>query len=302
MTKEISRGAAEMTAAMLISGTIGWFVFMSGQAVLSVVFWRCLFGTITLIAVCGGLGLLNRRAMSARVMALAAFGGVAIVLNWLLLFKAYGLTSISVATIVYNTQPFMLLALGAVFLGDRITANKIAWLGLSFFGMLLIVLAPGAMAGGQGAYLSGIAFSLAAAFLYAVASLVTKRLKGTPPHLIALVQVTTGMIMLAPLADFSVLPADAKAWGMLITLGVVHTGLMYFLLYGAIQRLPTHITGALSFIYPAAAVGVDMIAFGRILRPLQFAGAALILLAAAGMTLGWRIMPMRRALPNEPTV
>ena len=297
MTNGISRGTAEMVAAMLVSGTIGWFVVMSGQPVLSVVFWRCLFGALTLLLVCGALGLVNRRAVSARVMALAAFGGVTIVLNWLLLFKAYALTSISVATIVCNTQPFMLLALGRVFLGDRITANKIVWLSLSFLGMILIVLVPGARSAGQGAYLTGIAFSLSAAFLYAAASLVTKQLKGTPPHLIALVQVTTGIIMLAPLADFFALPHDANAWAMLVTLGVAHTGLMYCLLYGAIQRLPTHITGALSFIYPAAAVGVDMIAFGDILRPLQIAGALLILLAAAGMTLSLRIMSRRgRAL------
>jgi drug/metabolite transporter (DMT)-like permease len=292
MTNDISRGTAEMTAAMLISGTIGWFVIMSGQPVLAVVFWRCLFGALALLAVCTALGLVNRKAMSARTLALASFGGVAIVLNWLLLFKAYALTSISVATIVYNTQPFMLLALGTVFLGDRITSNKIAWLGVSFLGMIFIVLVPGSLKGGQGTYIIGIALSLSAAFLYAVASLVTKRLRGTPPHLIALVQVTTGIIILAPLADFSVLPSDASSWGMLATLGVAHTGLMYYLLYGAIQRLPTHITGALSFIYPAAAVGVDMAAFGHVLRPMQYFGAVLILAAAAGMTLGWQLAPM----------
>jgi drug/metabolite transporter (DMT)-like permease len=293
MMSEISRGTAEMSAAMLISGTIGWFVIMSGQPVLAVVFWRCLFGALALLAVCTALGLVNRKAMSARTLALASFGGVAIVLNWLLLFKAYALTSISVATIVYNTQPFMLLALGGVFLGDRITSNKIAWLSVSFLGMILIVLVPGAWSSGKGGYLMGIVFSLAAAFPYAVASLVTKRLKGTPPHLIALVQVTTGIVMLAPQADFSVLPRDPSSWGMLITLGVAHTGLMYYLLYGAIQRLPTHIIGALSFIYPAVAVGVDMAAFGHVLRPMQYLGAALILAAAAGMTLGWQLIPAR---------
>lgn len=293
MTSDISRGTAEMTAAMLISGTIGWFVIMSGQPVLAVVFWRCLFGALALLAVCSALGLVNRKAVSVWTLALASFGGIAIVLNWLLLFKAYALTSISVATIVYNTQPFMLLALGGVFLSDRITSNKIAWLSVSFLGMILIVFVPDAWSGGQGAYLKGIGFSLAAAFLYAVASLATKRLKGTPPHLIALVQVTTGVIILAPLVDFSVLPSDPSSWGNLITLGVVHTGLMYYLLYGAIQRLPIHIIGALSFIYPAVAVGVDVAAFGHVLRPMQYLGAALILAAAAGMTLGWRLVPAR---------
>ncbi|MGO8126769.1 EamA/RhaT family transporter, partial [Rhizobium ruizarguesonis] len=33
MGSDIKRGTVEMTAAMLISGTIGWFVVMSGQQV-----------------------------------------------------------------------------------------------------------------------------------------------------------------------------------------------------------------------------------------------------------------------------
>ena len=44
MNAEIKRGSLEMTAAMLISGSIGWFVLMSGQPVVNVVFWRCAVG------------------------------------------------------------------------------------------------------------------------------------------------------------------------------------------------------------------------------------------------------------------
>jgi hypothetical protein len=33
MNKDITRGTIEMSAAMLISGTIGWFVVISGQPV-----------------------------------------------------------------------------------------------------------------------------------------------------------------------------------------------------------------------------------------------------------------------------
>lgn len=67
---------------------------------------------------------------------------------------------------------------------------------------------------------------------------------------------------------------------------------MYILLYGAIQRLPTHVTGALSFIYPIAAILVDRIAFGHALQPVQIAGSAAILLAAAGTNLGWTLRSM----------
>lgn len=287
MQSEIRRGSAEMTAAMLISGSIGWFVIMSGQPVDNVVFWRCLFGAISLLVICAVLGLLNPRLLSLKSFGIAVFGGIAIVLNWLMLFASYSHASISIATTVYNTQPFMLLALGAAFLGEKITGTKLFWLGLAFAGMLTIVEAKPDSGPISGSYGMGIALALGAAFFYALAALAAKWLKGTPPHLIALIQVSTGILMLAPFADFSAMPTAAGTWSLLVTMGVVHTGLMYVLLYGAIQKLPTHLTGALSFIYPIIAIAVDRIAFGHALQPLQVVGAAIILLAAAGMNLGW---------------
>ena len=181
----------------------------------------------------------------------------------------------------------MLLALGALFLGGKVTGTKLFWLGLSFAGMAAIVEAKPQADAVSGSYGLGILMALGAAFFYALAALAAKWLRGTPPHLIALIQVSTGIVMLAPMTDFTNLPVDTGSWLILITVGVIHTGLMYVLLYGAIQKLPTHLTGALSFIYPVAAILVDRFAFGHALQPMQIAGAVVILLAAAGMNLGW---------------
>ncbi|MCK3780661.1 DMT family transporter [Ensifer sesbaniae] len=289
MNNELKRGSTEMTAAMLISGTIGWFVLMSGQPVTSVVFWRCIFGSVTLVVIAWALGLLERRHFSRRMLLLSVAGGIAIVVNWLLLFAAYSHASISIATMVYNTQPFMLLGLGALFLGEKITATKIFWLTVSFAGMLAIVAAKPGQGFAPESYLTGIALAVAAAFFYAIAAITTKLLKGTPPHLIALVQVITGTVMLAPMTLAAAAPSGPAQWSILLTLGVIHTGLMYVLLYGAIQRLPTHMTGALSFIYPIAAIVVDRVAFGHQLQPVQILGSVAILIAAAGMNLGWKL-------------
>ncbi|MBA8907135.1 DMT family transporter [Aminobacter ciceronei] len=289
------RGTVEMTAAMVISGTIGLFVVLSGQPVMDVVFWRCAFGAITLLIVCAALGLFRPEVMTRRQIAWAAAGGVAIVSNWILLFAAFPRASISIATAIYNTQPFILVALGATLFGERLTLTKLSWLGIAFGGMLLIVQSkPDAGAVGTD-YLSGILLALGAAFFYAIAAIITKKLKGVPPHLIALIQVTVGILMLAPFANFAALPVDAKTWTLLVAVGVVHTGVMYILLYGAIQKLPTNLVGALSFIYPVVAILADFLAFGHRLQPLQLLGAAAILIAAAGMTLGWTLVKRRVA-------
>lgn len=282
---EKARGTIEMTAAMIISGTIGWFVVVSRQPVMDVVFWRCAFGAASLLIVCAALGLL-RGHLTWRVLTIAALGGVAIVVNWLLLFASYPRASISISTAVYNTQPFMLVALGALVLKERLTATKLLWLAVAFVGMLLIVQSHHDGTSGSD-YATGIVLALGAAFFYALAAIAAKKLKGTPPHLIALIQVCVGVLMLTPFASWSNLPSTPTTWATLVTLGIVHTGVMYILLYGAIQRLPTHLIGSLSFVYPIVAILVDYLAFGRRLGLLQILGAVLILVAAAGTNLGW---------------
>ncbi|MCP3722337.1 DMT family transporter [Paraburkholderia sp. CNPSo 3272] len=293
-TPEIRRGAAEMIVAMLMSGTIGWLVVASRQAPINIAFLRCVLGGATLTLVCAALGLLRRKHLPPRTLALAVLGGAAIVANWVLLFAAYSRASISMATAVYNTQPFMLVGLGVVVLRERVSASTLAWLAVAFLGLVCVVEVQPAVLAVPGEYLQGVAYAAGAAFLYAISSIITRHLKGTPPHLIALVQLAFGALALAPFIHYGTLPATPLHWAQLVTLGVVHTGIMYVLLYGAIQKLPTAMTGALSFIYPVVAILVDWFAFGQRLAWIQVVGAALILVAAAGVNLGWRIVPQRR--------
>lgn len=300
-TTEIRRGAAEMVVAMLMSGTIGWLVVSSQQAPINVAFLRCVLGGATLALVCAALGLLRRSLFSTRMVLLAVLGGAAIVANWVLLFAAYSRASISMATAVYNTQPFMLVGLGALVLRERVTVSVLAWLAIAFVGLVCVVEVQPAVLAVPGQYLQGVACAAGAAFLYAVSSIITRHLKGTPPHLIALIQVAFGALALAPFIHYGTLPATPLHWAQIATLGIVHTGIMYVLLYGAIQKLPTAMTGALSFIYPVVAILVDWLAFGQRLAWSQVVGAALILLAAAGVNLGWRIVPQRLQIGSRLT-
>jgi len=287
-------GVWQMTLAMMISGTVGWPVVMLGQPATTVVFWRCAFGALAMLVACALLGLLKKGRLTRRQAAIAVLGGIALVLNWTLLFAAYSYASIAVETVTYHVQPFMLVGLGMLFFGEKLTANKIGWLLLAFGGMLLIITgkhdggAPGSH------YFTGVMLALGAAFMYAVAAAIVKQLKGVPPHLIVLIQLTVGVVLLAPFAGLDALPSTANAWLLLATLGLVHTGLMSSLLYSAIQKIPTSLVGALSFIYPLVAIIVDWAVFGHRLSLMQLLGAAAILLAAAGMNFGWRLMRAKK--------
>ncbi|CAI0783776.1 DMT family transporter [Serratia entomophila] len=290
-------GAMQMTLAMVISGTVGWPVVALGLPAVTVVFWRCAFGALAMLLVCALLGQLKRGALSRRQWGIAALGGAALVLNWTLLFAAYSQASIAVATVTYHVQPFMLVGLGALFFGERLTANRLGWLLLAFGGVILIV--TGHSAGGDpGAnYLLGVLMALGAALMYAIAAAIVKQLKTLPPQLLVLIQLSVGAVLLAPFAGFHT-PAAPRDWLLLATLGLVHTGLMSTLLYSAIQKIPTSLVGALSFIYPAVAIVVDWAAFGHRLSLLQMLGTAAVLCAAAGMNFGWRLWRTARQADN----
>ncbi|MFF9853765.1 DMT family transporter [Streptomyces litmocidini] len=277
-----TRGTLELTLAMVLSGTLGVFVVESGASPFEVVFFRCLFGALALGAYSLVRGFFTGHGFTAGKLGLAALGGVFIVFNWVFLFQAYEATSISLATVVYHTQPFFLVLLGALFMRERISAGRLGWLALAFAGLVLV---SGVRPGDTGS-LAGLGLALAAAVLYALATFVTKRITGVRPHLIALVQVLVGMPLLLPFVDFG--GVGGGGWGWLVGLGFIHTGLMYVLMYAAYAKLPTAKIAVLAFTYPAVAMGVDWAVYGHHIGLVQALGVPLIVLASLKVTLAAR--------------
>ncbi|WP_284619480.1 DMT family transporter [Aquabacterium humicola] len=271
----IRSGTWRMLAAMALSGTIGALVVESGQPPLVVVLFRCAIGGAALLAWLAWTR--GWRPLTWRAIAWLLLGGAALVANWLCLFSAYRFTPISVATVVYHTQPFMLLLLAAALGTERLDGRRLPWLALAMAGVLL---SSGLGADGlDGASWSGVALAAAAAALYAVATIATQKLQHLPSAQIAALQMGLGVVLLAPVAWPFTWPAGAVALGALATLGLVHTAFMYTLMYAAFQRLPASSLAMLSFVYPAVALLVDLAWFGAWPQPLQWLGMGLILAA-----------------------
>jgi drug/metabolite transporter (DMT)-like permease len=290
------RGSIELTLAMILSGTLGVFVVESGASPFNVVFFRCVFGAIALGLYCLVRGFFKNHGFTAKKLGLAALGGVFIVFNWAFLFESYESTSISVATVVYHTQPFYVVLLGALLFRDKLTAAKFGWLGIAFVGLLLVagVSVSDFQGGGSSTYLVGLGQALLAAVFYAFATVITKRVTNVKPHLVALVQVTLGIPLLLPFASFGDMEGIGAGWAWLVGLGLIHTCLMYVLMYSSYQKLPTAKIAVLAFIYPAIAMLCDWAVYGHSVSLLQALGIPLIVGASLGINLGWRLTPARQ--------
>ncbi|MFZ6681637.1 DMT family transporter [Undibacterium sp. Tian12W] len=293
-------GKWQMVAAMTLSGTIGLFVMASGQPAMTVVLLRCLIGGLSLLALLYWQG--GWQNLNASQVKWLLLGAVALIINWLCLFSAYRLSSISIATVVYHVQPFFLLILLAMMQRDGQLWRKLPFLLVAFAG---VVFSSGldirhdflrSADGHVSQALAGAGLALLAALLYAFATLATRKLQGIAPAQIASVQLLLGAVVLAPMADLSGWSWQWQSWGSLLLLGFVHTGLMYKLMYDAFQKLSATNIATLSFIYPLVALLVDVWFFSTVLSAVQLLGMAMILIAVLANQREWNLLMLMRTL------
>lgn len=263
-----------MTLAMILSGSIGVLVVESGQDAFIVVFWRCVFGAI---AIAVYMALVRRGSGSRlrmRSWVLMGLSGLTMAANWVFFFKAYTHAPISTVTIVYHLYPFVLILAGGLLFRERVNKRSLGWAAVAFLGVTVIAVGS---RDNTGIDVIGIGLTAIAMTFYAATLLIAKRLQDVPPELVSIVQLIIGALALLP---FQTLPSggfDTQVWVYLVVLGIVHTGMLYVLLYGAIQDLSTSAVALMSFLYPATALGFDIAIYGVRPGAVQIAGIILIL-------------------------
>lgn len=279
--------ALSLAIAMMVAGTVGAFVTEAGVDPITTVFWRCVFATLFLGSWCLFRGYLPDPRLSPARLLRAAICGVCMVLSWVVFFAGFARTSIAVMTIIYHIQPFFVVLIGVAFLKERVSADQIIWLVLAFVG---VVLASGLVASNTvitTTWAIGILMALGGALLYAIVTVLAKGLGEQRPEVTVLCQTVVGTVMLAPLANFSG-SIPAAAWGWLIGIGVLHTGIAYVMMFSAYPRLSTPVIGVLTFIYPVVAILIDWAIYNHPIAVPQAVGMAMIAAATLGVRLGWR--------------
>jgi drug/metabolite transporter (DMT)-like permease len=173
------RSALQLVVAMVILGSLGIFAAQSLLDAKTIVFYRCLFGAIALGIYCLFLG--HFRAIPKQDFFLAFGTGFLMVGNWVFFLEGLLRIGVSVATIVYQVQPFIVLVAGAFVFQERLGVTKVLWFLAALFGLVLAAGIKWNMI--DTGSLLGVGFTLLAAILYAGVVLVGKGLKSAMPEI-----------------------------------------------------------------------------------------------------------------------
>jgi drug/metabolite transporter (DMT)-like permease len=279
--------ALNLTLSMVIFGTIGLFAVEGGLSPFPTVFWRCIFASLFLAAWCFSRGYLRLRDLSPRLVSMAAIGGICNIGSSVALFAACKSTTIATATIIYHIQPFFVVLIGVLFLKETVRRQEVLWMLAAFFGMALATGFIGREGSVGPTWALGIGLSVLAALLYAIGTILGKRLGDQRPEVTTLIQAVIAAALLLPMPEVTQ-PVPPTSWKWLVCLGVIHTGIAYTLMFRALPKLSTPTIGVLAFIFPLVAILVDWLFYHQPIGPVQAVGMGLIMLGTLGVQLGWR--------------
>lgn len=285
--RESRTALVQLLVAEVLIGSVGVFVRESGQDPVTAVFFRCVFGVVFLLAWSVARGYLRGLLAEVALIRTAVISGVLLVLNWVALFAGMERSSIGVSTLVYHFYPFAMMAMAAIFQGERTRPADLAWTLLAFAGVVLSADPVRLLHGADATYLLGIGLTFVAAVLCGASLLLSRRIGRERPFALVLIQCVVGVVMLAPFADHAAVLVPGWHWFWLAGLGLVHSGICYVLFYSAYPRLHVATIAVLSFVYPVIALALDFVLYGQVLVPLQSVGVALIVVGTLGVNLKW---------------
>ncbi len=274
-----------MRRVVLLAFIWGWsFLFIKvaveGFTPSTVATLRMALGCLALFAIgrVTGAGPLPRTPAYWRAVAFAGIVGTAMpftLLAWAEQRVTSALTAVAQSTTALFTALF-----AALLLHERLRPVQVAGLFVGLFGV-----AVAAGIGSGDVTTSSLLGTLAAATagaLYGVTYVqMQRRLLDVPPLVAAKGQLLIGTIALAPFALVTSVasgidPTPARLWS-LVLLGVVNTGVAYWLNYGAIAQVGATAASLVTYLIPPVAIAAGWLVLDEPVGWQLLAGLALII-------------------------
>lgn len=270
---------AMLITAMAAFGTLGLFVRNISVSSAELALYRAVLAAVLL----GSYFLITKKRIAVKesrgALLLLLLSGGAMGFNWIALFEAYKYTTVSIATLSYYFAPVIVTAVCPVLFREKMGRKQWICFAMSTLGLVLVT-GIGDMNSGS-SHLTGIAFGLGAAVLYATVILLNKFIRGIAGIERTFLQFLAAIVVLLPyvLCTGGIRLAELTplGWGNLLIVGLLHTGVVYCLYFSALRELPGQEAAILSYIDPLVAVLLSVFVLGEHMTGSQLAGGILIL-------------------------
>lgn len=277
MTKQKS-AKIMLCLSMIIFGTLG--VFTRNIAVTSgeLALYRAILAAILIL----GYFLVTGQRIDFKAIKkeipLLLFSGMAMGVNWILLFEAYKHTTISAATLSYYFAPVIVTIVCPILFREKLGKKQLICFIMSTLGLVLVI---GFENLGNGNHVLGILLGLGAALFYATVILLNKFIKNVEGIHRTFLQFLAAITILVPYVlitgDLQIGMLDGKGWACLLTVGLIHTGITYCMYFSALKELKGQEIAILSYLDPLVAVAISFFVLGEPMTIWQMLGGILIL-------------------------
>ena len=198
---------------------------------------------------------INWESIKKNLVLLVVSGGL-IGFNWILLFESYQYTTVATATLCYYMAPIFVILVSPFLFKEKLTGKKAVCVAVALTGMVLV---SGILdAGFAISELKGVIFGLGAAVLYASVIVLNKFIKNISAYDKTILQLASAAIVVTPYVflteDVGALTFDPLAIVMLAVVGIIHTGISYFLYFGSMDNLKAQTIALFSYIDPVVAI------------------------------------------------
>ena len=277
--KPTNRARLSLITSMAMFGTLAPFVRNISVSSGELALYRAVLAALLI----GAFLLVTRQSLSLKGLGkdlpLLLFSGMAMGINWILLFEAYQYTTVAISTLSYYFAPVIVTLVCPILFKEKMTKKQILCFVMSTLGLALVIGITDLGKGGNDAI--GVAFGLGAACFYATVILLNKFIKGITGIHRTFLQFLAAIVILIPYVAVSggvhLDSLDSTGWMCLLIVGLLHTGVTYCLYFSSLKDLPGQEAAILSYIDPLVAVIIGVVVLGEPLSWQQFLGGGLIL-------------------------
>ncbi|MCB7153740.1 hypothetical protein EH2_00794 [Bacillus subtilis] len=273
------KSSIQFILSMIIFGTIGLIVRYIDLSSSETAFLSSSIGFLFLTLV-----FINKRKSFSwqKIKSCGIFlflSGIALGGNWIFLYQSYEYTTLTNATLGYYFAPVFVMLLSPIFLKETLSFKKVICIFVAVLGMMFIV-GNGVSASGR-EDLIGIILGLIAAAFYAALMLLNKFIKEMNRLEVTIIQLLVTALILLPYVliteGLNMLSVSSSSIPFIIFLGIVNTGIGFWLFFSGMEKLKGQSIAVLSYVDPFVAILISGLILQEQFTLLQIIGGVLLL-------------------------